>query len=129
MITIEQLTYDDNTCNALLDAAKEVNAYDGSQEWSDVWSDLDELFCDAEPTSVATAVHYGDYDPTADYWRLDVYGNIESLTKSDLMGEAWDNAEDILNTLYANADQYESFISDIEALADDPDDEEDDDEE
>lgn len=39
--------------------------------------------------------------------------------------KAWDNAEDILNTLYADADQYESSISAIEAPADDPDGEED----
>ena len=121
MVTIEQLTCDNNTCNALLNAAREVNSNDASQNWSDVWSDLNELFCGADPNRVANAVHYGDYDPTADYWKLDVYGNIESLKQSDLMSEAWDNAEDILESLYADADQYESSIRDIEALADYPD--------
>lgn len=38
--------------------------------------DFDEIMAGTEPFRVACMVHYGDFTPSADYFRFDGYGNI-----------------------------------------------------
>lgn len=65
--------------------------------------DFDGVFCNSTPWEIARAAYYGEFCPTNDYFRLNVYGNLESTDNpcnegwvdiDELAGYAIDNDED-----------------------------------
>lgn len=82
--------------------------------------EFDELLYGKEPWDIARAVHYGDFYPTDNYFKFNVYGNLESTDNP--IQEGWLNLYDL--AAYA-IDYHESFgDSDIQALLEQWDEEE-----
>lgn len=103
-ITVDKITDTEANKEALLSIAQVADAWDGSFDWADVYSDLDDMLPDMKPSKVANLCYYGDYNPNADWHRLDGNGNVESIDNDDLLKEAWDYIDDIIEWLNDNQD-------------------------
>lgn len=75
-----------------LDVETKLNIYNeldlsGDDEF--FYNDFDELINDyfTEPADAARAVYFGEVDLTADYFTLNVYGNVKSYTEYELNNE------------------------------------------
>lgn len=69
----------------------DVYHYDGQLDWL-IWEDMDYLdeFLDGyTPTQIALMIHFGDFNPTHEYFRFNGYGNLESC-----YGVDWDKELD-----------------------------------
>lgn len=76
--------------------------------------DFNELLCGREPWDIARAAYYGEFYPTDNYFRFNVYGDLESTNNP--VQEGWIDLDDL--AAYA-IDYNESFgDSDIQALLD-----------
>lgn len=76
--------------------------------------DFDDVLGGFGPWEIARAAYYGEFCPTNDYFRLNVYGNLEST--DDPMREGWIDTDTLAD--YA-VDCSEDFgDSDIRALFD-----------
>ena len=112
------------TREALLDLARIFNAWNGGCEWADVFEQDDILaalgYQDLDSAArLMDAVANGDYNPMAEFYRLDGYGNLESLDERQLEDEAADNADDIIDTLKDTPEVRENYSDeDIEAMRD-----------
>ena len=53
--------------------------------------DFDDILCTFEPWSIVRAVYYGDFCPMDNYFRFNVYMNLEST--DDPVGEGWVNID------------------------------------
>ena len=89
---------------ALLQAAREGNGWDGAFDWADAAEDIESLSgvygsgrYDAQ--WIADRAFFGNYEPGHDYIRFDGYGNFESVDESDLERDAWDYREEILDAV------------------------------
>lgn len=91
----------------IINIASEVHGWDGSQDWVDVW-DIGELAFCIEPIDLARAIIYGHVDNIDDPVRYNVYGNLETVTESDLEIDAKDNVDDVIDDIY---DLYPEKIS------------------
>lgn len=75
---------------------------------------FNDLLFGMEPWDIARAVHYGDFYPTDNYFKFNVYGNLESTDNP--IQEGWIDLDDL--AAYA-IDCNESFGNgDIQALLD-----------
>lgn len=82
--------------------------------------EFNELLYGKEPWDIARAAYYGDFYPTDNYFRFNVYGNLESTDNP--IQEGWCDLYDL--AAYA-IDYHESFGDvDIQALLDQWDEEE-----
>ena len=111
-IKVENIHDTEANRKALLDIAQLAAAYDGSFDWSDVFEDLDDMFVDKEPSWIADRIYFGDYDPNADWYRFDAYGNIDSASDNDLINQAWDEREDIIDWLHDESEGSFDNVSD-----------------
>ena len=109
-IQVENIPDTQANRKTLLAIAKIANTWDGSFDWSDVWGDLDELFIDREPSWIADRIYFGNYNPNADWYRFDAYGNIDSVYDDDLVNQAWDEREEIIDWLH---DESDNMIDDV----------------
>ena len=80
-------TYLNEDCNdeEILSIVRDINSYDGSLEYL-AWEDIDSFdeLCDGmKPWEIARACFFGDFNPTHNYWKYDVYGNFESTDYLD----------------------------------------------
>lgn len=107
--------------NDLLDCAK---AWDAANEYGqfDTYESVEEA---AEVTDwdVAQALNEARrVDQDADFFRLNGYGHLESVSKASLLEDARDNIDDIIDWL-GNASRYEleGISSDIELMVDEND--------
>lgn len=97
MVRCDAIEETDDNKRRLLGIAKEAFSCDGSFDWSDVYESVNELFAGSEdPERIADAVHYGSYNPAADWHRLDGYANIQSLNDRELLEEAWDERRELV---------------------------------
>ena len=110
----------DFTNEQLLIMAREVSGYNGMfEEIGYCYDDLDE-FLEIYFTKSSDAIrawHYGDANYMDDYFRINAYGNIESLSEYELLNECEDNRDDIVEEYVRlvqenNIDDYDSFIDD-----------------
>lgn len=96
MVRCDAIEDTDDNRRRLLRIAQEAFSYDGGFDWSDVYGSVNELFTGSEdPERIANAVHYGSYDPMADWHRFDGYANIQSLNDRELLEEAWDERREL----------------------------------
>jgi hypothetical protein len=116
-IDFRKLEDNEETRNALLDAARTVNGYDGSYDWVDTYEDFNEMFGTCDAQFIANKVFYGHYDPNADAYRFDVYGNIESVSNEDLLAQVWDEREDIVDSLNEDNEYYDEDREKVAQLA------------
>lgn len=99
------------SCNGKegLKIAKELNSYDGSFDFTDVYDPeelIDMIVSSGDKSYIEElirAIRYGNVCGfSSDYWRYDAYANLEEVDESDLEGEAEDYAVDILNGIINN---------------------------
>ena len=89
----------DNT-ELLRELAREVNAYDGSLDYLDVYEFDDDFFLtyfSDSPMDAARATYFGDIQSWSDEWiRFNGYGNLESLSDYAFEKELQESADDII---------------------------------
>lgn len=94
---VEQLNGDDLTY-----LLQHMNGYDGCFE-DCVYYDMDEFdefMANYTPMEIAQMIFYGDeFNPNDEYFRFNAYGNLESADWHDVVAEAEDLVDDIINHL------------------------------
>ena len=84
-----------------------MNAYDGSFEESTYYDmdAFDDFLSNAAPLEIARRIFFGDgFNPNDEYFRFDAYGNLESANWGDVVAEAEDLVDDILDHLVNHYD-------------------------
>ena len=95
-------TYVENLSRGeLAELLQHMNSYDGC--FADcVYYDMDlfDEFMDGyTPMEIARMIWFGGFNPNADYFRFNAYGNLESMTWHDVEVEAGDLVYDIIGHL------------------------------
>ena len=116
-IDFRKLEDNEETRNALLDAAITANGYDGSYDWADTYEDLNEMFGTRDADFIANRVFFGNYDPNADFYRLDAYGNVDSVSGENLLKQAWEEREDIVYSLNEDDEYFDEDRREVARLA------------
>ena len=93
-------TYVENLSKGeLVELMHYMNAYDGCFA-DDVYYDMEnfnDFLSSVTPMEIAQMICFGDYfDPNDDYFRFNVYGNLESADWNDVEAEAEDLVDDII---------------------------------
>lgn len=93
---VEQLNGDDLTY-----LLQHMNGYDGCFEEATYYDmdEFDEFLSGRTPMEIAQMIFFGDFNPNNDYFRFNVYGNLESADWPDVVAEAEDLESDIINHL------------------------------
>ena len=93
-------TYVENLSKGeLVELMQHMSFYDGS--FDDVlyydMDEFDELMSNYSPMEIAQMIFFGDeFNPNDDYFRFNVYGNLESANWYDLEAEAENSVNDII---------------------------------
>ena len=116
-IDFNKLKNTEETRNALLSAARTANGYDGSYDWADTYEDFNEMFVEMDPKEIANRVFFGNYDPNADFYRLDAYGNVDSVSGENLLKQAWEEREDIVYSLNEDDEYFDEDRREVARLA------------
>lgn len=99
---VEHLSGDD-----LATLLQTMNAYDGFFEEATYYDmdAFDEFLSNATPSEIAQMIFFGgDFNPNDEYFRFNAYGNLESANWGDVVAEAEDLVDDILDHLVNNYD-------------------------
>ena len=59
--------------------------------------EFEEVFGDYTPTQLATVIHFGEYNPSDDYFTFDGYGNIKTLNTFEYQELITDIESDVLS--------------------------------
>lgn len=116
-----------------------INSYDGcfeDQQWYDM-DEFDEFLSNDTPYEIAKMIFYGaQFNPNHDFFRFNAYGNLESADRLDVVAEAEDLKDDIIDHLVTSysgdtpwrdlddlvaADDNAVFNEDFEEVLDDDD--------
>lgn len=79
-----------------------MNGYDGCFEEATYYDmdEFDEFMSNYTPMEIAQMIFYGgEFNPNDEYFRFNAYGNLESANWGDVVAEAEDLEEDIINHL------------------------------
>lgn len=119
-----------------------MNAYDGCFDYASYYDmdEFDALMSNYNPMQIAQMIYFGDdFNPNDEYFRFNASGNLESANWGDVVAEAEDLVDDILDHLVNNydgdtpwadldymvdADDDAIFNEDYEEIDDDDDDDE-----
>ena len=116
---VKQLNGDD-----LMDLLQYMNGYDGCFEDMSYYDmgEFDEFMSNSTPMKIAQMIFYGgEFNPNDEYFRFNAYGNLESADRYDVVAEAEDLKEDIIDHLvnYYNGDTPWPDLDDLVNAADD----------
>ena len=96
-------TYVENISNAeRVELMHYMHAYDGcfDDELYFDMNEFDELMANDSPMEIAQMIYFGDgFNPNDDYFRFNVYGNLESANWGDVEAEAEDLVDEIIDHL------------------------------
>ena len=86
------------TVEQLAEMVQEVNSWDGTLEDYDYMEmeQINELFHESEPLEILRMAHFGGFNWSDDYFTIDAYGNLESISENDFHGELIDNHDEIV---------------------------------
>ena len=86
------------TVEQLREILQEVNGWDGSLEDYDYMEmeQLDEMLNSVEPTEVLRMAHFGEFNWSDDYFTINVYGNLESISEFEFEDMLKDNHDEIV---------------------------------
>lgn len=110
------------TTAKLLDMARELNQWDGSQDWADTFDlmDADDYLSGVTPSEILRSLFFGNIEDGVSYYdaqvRYNGYGNLEVISSYALENEAWDYRDDILED-YRNefgADKLNEALSEMD---------------
>ena len=91
-----------NDMDELAYIAGEINGWDGSLDWLEVYENDEEFFDMFFPNNTMEAVRsvcYGNYDYSDDLVRFNSYGNLESFNRWEYEEELKDYIDDIMERL------------------------------
>ena len=93
---VEQLNGDDLTY-----LLQHMNRYDNCFEEASYYDmdEFDEFLSGNTPMEIAQMISFGDFNPNNEYFRFDAYGNLESADWHDVVAEAEDLVDDIIDHL------------------------------
>lgn len=84
------------TVEKLKEMAQEVNSWDSSLENFD-YMEMEMLNgLGIEPLEVLRMAHFGKFNWNDDMFRINVYGNLESISENDFHDELIDNRDEIV---------------------------------
>lgn len=96
-------TYVENLSKGeLVELMQHMNAYDSCFEDAIYYdmAEFDDFMLGYTPTEIAQMIFYGgDFNPNADYFRFNAYGNLESANWRDVEAEAEYLKDDIIDHL------------------------------
>ena len=98
-MTIEK--YDELNLQDKLNLISEVNSYNGYLEEFNYYENDEEfftLFFSGKEYELARAINYGDYNFMDAYVKIDVYGNLISMSAYELEKELDNYADEIIDT-------------------------------
>ena len=86
------------TVETLRNMINEINGWDGSLENLEFYhiEDFNFIMEGHTPEFIAHRIHFGDFNPTHDYFRFKGYGNIETISVWELERVIEDWADDIV---------------------------------
>ena len=86
------------TTEQLNEMAREVNGWDSSLKDYDYMEmeQLDEMLNGVEPTEVLRMAHFGEFNWSDDYFTINVYGNLESISEFEFEDMLKDNHDEIV---------------------------------
>ena len=86
------------TVEQLREMLQEVNGWDSSLEDYDYMEmgQLDEMLNSVEPTEVLRMAHFGEFNWSDDYFTINVYGNLESISEFEFEDMLKDNHDEIV---------------------------------
>ena len=88
----------ENNVKERLSVCRCINSYDGSMDFCDYYDNIEELAEIIEsPYELAKSIIYGDVTSVDEPVRCDVYGNLETVSESDLEEESENYIDEILN--------------------------------
>lgn len=93
---VEHLSKDE-----LVELLQHMTSYDGCFE-NDIYYDMDEFdefLSNHTPMKIAQMIWFGDFNPNDDYFRFNAYGNLESADWHDVVVDAEDLVDDIIDHL------------------------------
>ena len=93
---VENLSKDE-----LMELLQHMNGYDGCFDYISYYNmdEFDELMFNYSPLQIAQMIFFGDFNPNDEYFRFNGYGNLESANWGDVVAEAEDLVDDILDHL------------------------------
>ena len=89
----------------LMTIVEELNGWNGSFNNLRAYENDEEffrMFFSNDPMELARMIYYGDYEYIDEYVRIDVCGNLESLSDYQYERELKDNINEIINELMEN---------------------------
>ena len=86
------------TVEKLQEMAREVNGWDGSLGEFEYYEmeQINELFQSAEPLEILRMAQFGEFNCNDDYFRINGYGNLDSILENDFHRELIDNSKEIV---------------------------------
>lgn len=93
---VEQLIGDDLTY-----LLQHMHGYDGCFDEASYYDmeEFDKFMSNYTPIEIAQMIYFGEFNPNDDYFHLNDYGNLESANWPDVVAEAEDLEEDIIDYL------------------------------
>ena len=95
-----------NNMETTRELVNELNSYNNCLDFLEVYymEDLDEYLYGFEPTTILNKMFYGDFNPNNDYFKFNVYGNLESYNEWELIEEYEMYIDEIIEALLNNID-------------------------
>ena len=93
---VEHLIGDD-----LAQLLQHMNSYDGCFDDAAYYDmgEFDEFLSNNTPMEIAQMIFYGEFNPNDEYFHFNAYGNLESADWYDIVAEAEDLKDDIIDHL------------------------------
>ena len=102
-------TYFNANKTELFEVVNQINSYDSSLqhlEFLDM-EDLDMYLDGLTPTDIANKIFFGDFNPNHEYFKFNVYENLESFDEWELNRELFDNIDEIIERIIDLKDEIE----------------------
>ena len=85
------------TIEQLKEMVREVNGWDGSlEEYEYEEMEFLNYAFDVEPLELLRMAHFGDFNWNDDYFTVNAYGNLDSISENDFHSELIDNSKEII---------------------------------
>lgn len=97
----------------LTEMTQSVNSYNGRLDWLEYWANDEDFFNTFyynNPMEVARAVCYGEYNFMDAYVRINVYGNLTSVSEWEQEREIQDNKDEIIDAYLDLYEDDESYL-------------------
>ena len=95
-----------NNMETTRDVVNELNLYNNCLDFLEFYymEDLDECLHGYAPSTILNKMFYGDFNPNNDYFKFNVYGNLESYNEWELIEEYEMYMDEIIEALLNNID-------------------------